>query len=274
MQRKRQSIASVVLGMVLGMALVGVLGFAVWTRAARYEAFPEASVLARQASVSRGWLVFQPPKNEGQEPDTGLIFYPGGLVDPAAYAPLMRRLADAGLLVVMVPMPLDLAIFGVDSASKVIPTYPEIRHWLIGGHSLGGAMAAEFVKRHPDLVRGESTPLLSVKENAAESGRLEGLVLLASYPARSTDLSALPLHVVSIYGSEDGVTSAEFEHSLRRLPSDTRLMRLEGANHAQFGNYGPQKGDGTATIERAQQQSLTVEAVRELVTRIHQHQPD
>lgn len=142
-----------------------------------------------------------------------------------------------------------------------------------GGHSLGGAMAAEFVKRHPDLVRGEDTPAPGSKVHTSEAGRLEGLVLLASYPARSTDLSALPLHAVSIYGSEDGVASTVFEESLRRLPPDTRLVRLEGANHAQFGNYGPQKGDGTATIERAQQQALTAKAVLELAARVRQGQP-
>jgi pimeloyl-ACP methyl ester carboxylesterase len=127
----------------------------------------------------------------------------------------------------------------------VIEAYPDVDSWVIGGHSLGGAMTAEYLKKRPDAV--------------------DGLVFLASYPSDSTDLSAIPAKVVSIYGTEDGVTGDVFEESLRRLPAATTLEVIEGGNHAQFGHYGPQKGDGTASVSREEQQRLTTNAILKLV---------
>lgn len=211
-----------------------------WTRVATYPAFPEAVALAQQAQTERGWYVFEP----NGEPSAGFIFYPGGLVDPAAYAPLMQQLSDGGVLAIIVPMPLNLAVFGITRADDVIAAYPDIDAWIIGGHSLGGAMAAEYVKNNPDAV--------------------DGIAFLASYPSNSTDLSAIPAAVVSIYGTEDGVDGAVFEESLGRLPADASLKVIDGGNHAQFGNYGPQKGDGIATISREEQQQLTAAGILEL----------
>ncbi len=228
------------------MALIAVLavtivGFLAWTRLARYPAFPEATALAETARTPQGWYAFQPAQPSG----TGLIFYPGGLVDPAAYAPLMKQLSDQGILSVIVPMPLDLAIFGVNKANDIIAAYPEIKHWIIGGHSLGGSMAAEFVKGNPSAV--------------------EGIALIAAYPADATNLSALPLKVVTIHGSNDGLaTEAKIQNSLKNLPANTKVISIEGGNHAQYGNYGPQAGDGTATISREEQQQQTVAATLEL----------
>jgi len=218
----------------LGLAalvVVGAVGFYGWTRVARYAAFPEAVAVAEGAERVRGWTVFAP----AGEPVVGFVFYPGGLVDPVAYAPLMRRLADDGVLAVLVPMPLDLAVFGIGRAAAVIAEFPQVDTWVIGGHSLGGAMAAEFVKGNPAAVAG--------------------IALLASYPAASTDLSTLPIRAVSTYGTENGVTPPEgFEASLARLPPGTELVVIDGGNHAQFGYYGPQAGDGVATIPREEQQ--------------------
>jgi len=227
----------VVLALV-ALVLLAPAGFYGWTRVARYEAFPEALAVAERAERVRGWYVFAP---EG-EPLAGFVLYPGGLVDAAAYAPLMQRLAAAGLLSVIVPMPLELAVFGIDRSSDVIEAFPQVGRWLIGGHSLGGAMASEFAKRSPEAV--------------------DGLVLLASYPAASTDLSALPIRAVSTYGTENGVTPPEgFEASLARLPPGTELIVIDGGNHAGFGHYGPQAGDGVASIDREEQQRQTAETV-------------
>ena len=223
---------------VAALLVVGAVGFYAWTRVARYSAFPEAVAVADRADRARGWYVFEP----AGVPEAGLVFYPGGLVDPAAYAPLMRRLSDGGVLAVIVPMPLDLAVLGIDRAAGVLAAYPQVDTWAIAGHSLGGAMAAEFVKRSPEAVAG--------------------LVLLASYPASSTDLSSLPLRAVSTYGTENGVTPPEgFESSLQRLPPGTELIVIDGGNHAQFGHYGPQAGDGVATIAREEQQRQAAEIV-------------
>ena len=240
--RKTLKIALISLAVVV---VAGAAGFVAWTRLARYAAFPEAAIVAQSSATPQGWYVFQPAETT----DTALIFYPGGLVDPAAYAPLMKSVSDHGIMTVIVPMPLDLAVFGVGKASDVIAAYPSIKHWIVGGHSLGGSMAAEFVKGNPAAV--------------------QGVVFLASYPADSTDLSALPLHVVSIYGTEDGLAGGKFEASMSRLPPDTRVVVIEGGNHAQFGDYGPQSGDGTATISRDAQQAETVAAITDLEEALH-----
>ncbi len=222
--------------------VVAVVGFLAWTRLARYPAFPEATALAQTAQTPQGWYAFQP----AQPVNTGFIFYPGGLVDPAAYAPLMKALSDQGILTVIVPMPLDLAIFGVNKAADVMAAYPEIKRWIISGHSLGGSMAAEFVKGHPSAV--------------------VSIAFMAAYPADATNLSSLPLTVVSVRGSNDGLaTEPKLQNSMKNLPADTKMITIEGGNHAQYGNYGPQAGDGIATISREEQQQQTVSAVMELV---------
>ena len=237
--KTRRILRYVIIG-VVALLLVATLGFLAWTRIARYPAFPEASALAETAQMPQGWYVFQ----SAQPTDTAFIFYPGGLVDPAAYAPLMKQISEQGVTTIIVSMPLDLAVFGVNKADDVIAAYPDIKHWIIGGHSLGGSMAAEYVKGHPPAV--------------------EGLAFMASYPADSTDLSTLPLKATSIYGTQDGVARNVFKESLNRLPAGTPLVVIEGGNHAQFGNYGPQAGDGVPTISREEQQQQTANAVVEL----------
>jgi hypothetical protein len=223
--------------------VVAVVGFLAWTRLARYPAFPEATALAQTAQTPQGWYVFKPE----QPADTGFIFYPGGLVDPAAYAPLMKQISDQGIMTVIVPMPLDLAVFGVNKANDVIAAYPEIQHWIIGGHSLGGSMAAQYAK-----------------DNAS---KLAGIAFMASYPAG--DMSQSPLKMVTIHGSQDGLaTPPKIADSLKLLPPGTTDVLLDGGNHAQFGNYGPQAGDGVATMSREEQQQLTTAAVVELAKQL------
>jgi dienelactone hydrolase len=242
--KTRRIVRSLIIVLV-ALLVVAAVGFLAWTRLARYPAFPEAAALAETAKTPQGWYVFQP----AQPTDTGIIFYPGGLVDPAAYTPLMKQLSDQGIMSIDVPMPLDLAIFGVNKANDVIAAYPEIKHWIIGGHSLGGSMAAEFVKGHPAAV--------------------EGLAFMASYPADSTNLSALPIKVATIHGSNDGLaTNDKIQNSLKNLPADTKVILIEGGNHAQYGNYGPQAGDGVATISREEQQQQTVKAIGELTNEL------
>jgi hypothetical protein len=232
---------SFIFASLVAMLVLASAGFYAWTRIATYPAFPEAAGLAGQAETDRGWYVFEPTG----EVSAGFVFYPGGLVDPAAYAPFMQQLSENGVLAVIAPMPLDLAVFGIGSADDVIAAYPDIDTWVLGGHSLGGAMAAEYVKGDP--------------------GEIDGVVFLASYPAESTALSGLPVSVLSLYGTEAGVTGDVVEASLQRLPDDTSLITIEGGNHAQFGHYGPQDGDGVATMSRDEQQQITVDAILELI---------
>ena len=192
--------------------------------------------------LSEPWLTFRPLNQDALQ---GFIFYPGGRVDARAYAPLARDLAEAGILVVIPSMPLNLAIFAPNSAQEIIDVYADIDRWTIGGHSLGGTMSAAFIQSHPEQV--------------------QQLILLAAYPADS--LAALDhLRVLSIYGTTDGLLPpAEIEAKRALLPPDTVYLSIEGGNHGQFGWYGAQSGDNPATIDRASQQGQTVEAVKEFL---------
>jgi hypothetical protein len=191
---------------------------------------------------------------ENTRPTAGFIFYPGGRVDPRSYAPFARQIAEEGYLVVIVPMPLNLAVFAPNRAGQVIQAHPDIQFWTLGGHSLGGAMAASFTGNNLEQVTG--------------------LSLWASYPPGSTDLSTSGLTAVSIYGSEDRVLNSEqFEQSRHLLPPGTNWMRIEGGNHAQFGWYGLQPGDGEALISRQEQQDQVVSATLDLLIRIDRRDP-
>lgn len=178
--------------------------------------------------------------------NSGFIFYPGGRVSPGAYAPLARALAKNGVLAVIVPMPLNLAILNPEAASVVIAAYPQVSVWVIGGHSLGGAMAARLAYHNPDLV--------------------SGLLLLAAYPETQIDLSERDLAVATVYGDRDGLaTVPEIEVSFNRLPTHTQKLLIGGGNHAQFGWYGPQAGDLSPGISRRHQQDQVLNAVLSLM---------
>ena len=232
---------------VLGLSLVIVMlalsaGFLIW---ASFPAQPEQEALNHLNSNDEvafenldGWLVFTP---DPAQSETGLILYPGGRVDYRAYAPHAQAIASAGFTVVVVPMPLNFAFLGVNRASDVIETFPEIKQWAVGGQSLGGAMAAEYVSTVPSMV--------------------EGLVLWASYPAESNDLSNTDLSVISIYASNDGLaTPQKISDSKTNLPVDTVFVETEGGNHAGFGWYGTQSGDGESEIPKEMQQDQIVNA--------------
>ncbi len=241
----------IVLGITLLILLVtGAGAFVVLN--GRNQARPEAvAALESDAQVTvsqvagQDWYVFSPAAGTAI---TGLILYPGGFVDPVAYAPIAREIAAHGYLVVLDPMPLNLAVTGINSAGAIIAAFPEIAHWAIGGHSLGGAMAAEYIKGNPETI--------------------DGLALWAAYPADNTDLSSLLLAVVSIYGDADGVASiADVTGAADRLPDDARFILIDGGNHTQFGAYGQglQRGDNPATISRAAQQAAIVAGTLELL---------
>lgn len=174
------------------------------------------------------------------EPSAGLIFYPGGKVEYTAYAPLLYACAEKGLLCAMVQMPGNLAVLDANAADGLLETHPEITTWYIAGHSLGGAMAANYAAKH--------------------SEDFAGLILLAAYS--TSDLTQTPLRVLSVYGSEDRVMSREsYESNFKNLPAAATEVVLDGGCHAQFGSYGPQDGDGTPTISGEEQIRQTAEAI-------------
>lgn len=182
------------------------------------------------------WL-FSP---QGTPVRAGLIFYPGGKVECTAYAPLLHELTADGVLCVLVKMPGNLAVLDANAADGLAAQYPEVIHWYIGGHSLGGAMAASYAGKHAD--------------------ELDGLVLLAAYS--TADLTDSGLQVFTAYGSEDGVLNREkYAANRANLPPDTVEYILDGGCHAGFGAYGAQKGDGTPRISAAEQTALTADAI-------------
>ena len=183
------------------------------------------------------YIAFEP---EGTFYNKGIIFYPGGNVEAESYAPLMHALSEEGYLCVIVKMPLHLAVLDLDKADNIRKAYPEIADWYMAGHSLGGAMAATYTH-----------------DNAAQ---IRGLILLAAYSTE--DLTKDNIQVLSVYGTADEVLNMEnYEDYKINLPSDTKEVILDGGNHAYYGNYGEQLGDGTASCSPAEQQAVVAEEI-------------
>ena len=175
---------------------------------------------------------------DGPADDAALIFYPGGRVEETAYAPFLRRLAQGGMDVYLVRMPLHLAVFDPDAAADILAVEGD-RQWYVGGHSLGGAMAARYAAEH-----GEG---------------LAGVILCAAFPTRPLDRD---LTEVLVYGSEDGILRMDkVEESKQYAPAKDIRYEIPGGNHAQFGNYGPQAGDGRASISWEDQQTAAAEVI-------------
>ena len=162
---------------------------------------------------------------DGPGNETLLVFYPGGKVDCAAYAPLMFALAEKGTDCFLLNVPLRIAVMDVNAAEDIRKTY-SYENVYVGGHSLGGSAAAMYAKNNP-----EDT---------------EGVILLAAYPTGELDDS---LRFLSIYGSEDGVLSMDrYEKNRKYWPEGAEEKIIEGGNHAGFGSYGEQRGDGISSI--------------------------
>ena len=178
---------------------------------------------------------------------TGLIIYPGAKVEPEAYAPLANKIAQAGYEVIITPMPLNFAIFDSNAADEVISKFPNIKNWVISGHSLGGVMAAKY---------------------ASENSNIKGVIFYASYP-QGDELKDSNIEVASIYGSLDGVANLEkIVGSKDLLPTSTTFVEITGGNHAQFGSYGEQSGDNPAEISVNEQIEKAANASIELLDKI------
>lgn len=189
----------------------------------------------RMERLEDGSLVFYPVAY-----DSAVIFYPGGKVEALAYIPLMEQLAREGVLTVLMPMPFNLAVLAKNAAEGIPAQFPEVENWYMAGHSLGGSMAASFA--------------------AENTAWVDGLILLAAY---STDPVELP--VLSIYGSNDGVMNQDkYQQYRANLPELTEQI-IDGGNHAGFGFYGPQEGDGEASISREEQIAQTAELMAAFV---------
>ncbi|WP_371809881.1 alpha/beta fold hydrolase [Deinococcus sp. JMULE3] len=183
------------------------------------------------------------------EAGTLLVFYPGGLVRPQAYEWLGRALAARGVETVIPVFPLDLAVTAANRADALIATYGAGKRVVIAGHSLGGAMAAQYAARH--------------------AGRVQGLILMAAYPAGNVSLKGQSLPALSLLAERDAVADpAAVRGGLERLPDGATLTVIPGAVHAFFGRYGPQKGDGEPSVSRAQAEGDILNAVTGFLGRL------
>ena len=140
--------------------------------------------------------------------DTGIVFYPGAKVEAEAYLPLLDRIRQTGVTCVLVHMPFNMAIFDPGAAQDVFPLFPQIEHWYVAGHSMGGAMASDFASKHPDEVDG----LI-----------LLGAYIYGDYPDEKT---------LTVYGSLNQSVEDHIDYT-------ENIVEIEGGNHAKFGNYGP-----------------------------------
>lgn len=233
------------------LGLTALVGFIGWCLVA-YQASGEARQALQsdeRVRVMRGegyWSFVSTADTSPQE--AGLLFFPGSLVQPAAYAPLARAVAQSGHPVLLVELPRRGAFGGadgrvvIDRARGTMKRVPEVSHWVIAGHSRGGAVAARFV--HEDGVG------------------VAGLVLVGTSHPRDFSLADVRVPVTKILGTRDGLASVEKSERTRgNLPASTRWVLIPGGNHSQFGCYGFQPGDHRATISRHQQQDLTIRAI-------------
>ena len=169
--------------------------------------------------------------------EKGIIFYPGAKVEETAYLPLLEKLRQNGITCVLVKMPFRLAFFNSDAADDIFQKLPEIKQWYIAGHSLGGAMASNYASKHQD--------------------KLNGLILLSAYIYGDIPIEK----TVTIYGSEDTVLNKS------KIDYTENVFVIEGGNHAQFGNYGKQKGDGNAAITTDEQQEKAAETILSFINK-------
>lgn len=226
---------------ITGCILVMIFGGLYWYVSDYYHADMSVSILDEQSMVYDEEIegyVFKPQ----EEIKKGIIFYPGAKVDELAYATLMQKLTQEGYLCIITKMPFHFAVLKINAADKIISKYDQVTDWYMMGHSLGGAMAAQYVSEHMNS--------------------LKGLILLGAYS--TNDLSDSPLQVISIYGSEDRVLNKQkYQNNYSLLPKETKELVIEGGNHAQFGNYGVQSGDGEASLSANEQQNQTVQFIIE-----------
>lgn len=221
---------------IAGIVIAGILAWINHT----YKPTEQLNQLVKQGDydIDGDFYVF---KAKGEEKGTGIVLYPGALVEPLAYGYYADELSKDGYLVAIPKVALNLSIVDNNKAGEFIQRHKEIKDWYVGGHSMGGVSAAMYAEYDKENIRG--------------------VILLGSYPASSTDLSDDDLKVLSLYAEYDGLTSLdEIEKSRGHLPDDACFVEIAGGNHAQFGMYGEQKGDLKATVDVLTQQNEMIKA--------------
>ncbi|MBO9130774.1 alpha/beta hydrolase [Bacillus sp. 165] len=222
---------------IIVLLLLSVGGFYIWSQQT-YSPSKEMYSLVGNVNTDNKhhWAIFEPQENK----ETGIILYPGAKVEPEAYSYFAKGLANDGYTVIIPHVKFNFAIFDVNKAEQVMKSYPSIKKWYVGGHSLGGVAAASYAYKNLN--------------------KIEGIIFLGSYPSNSNDFSNLNVPMLSLYAERDGLsTISKIKETKHLLSQDATMYEVLGGNHAQFGMYGEQKGDKKATIKAKQQQDKIIE---------------
>ena len=231
--------------------IVLVSGFAIYTMETSYRASAEAlETLTGSEDVivnEDGYISFLPVDSDKK---IGFIYYPGGKVQPEAYAPYAAAFAETGIATYIAKMPINLAILGPNEADKIIESNEDaIDYWIIGGHSLGGAVASKYAYDNQD--------------------KIDGLVMLGAYPMESADFNGSDMNIIMINGTSDSIVNREnLLDSAKLLSERAEQVEIEGANHSQFGYYGFQEGDAESEISYDEQLNRVVNEVVDWVGNI------
>jgi dienelactone hydrolase len=231
----------------LTLVLLAGIGLVVWMSTSHSPSTEAQEALKKVDTDNGDWYAFG--ADDRSAPNVGVILYPGAHVSADAYALLAQQLAEeSGALVAVTRVPLDLAFLDQDAANDVIEAHPEVKQWVVGGHSLGGAVAARFAKANSSV---------------------DGLLLWASRPPGDSDLSDRELEVTSIHGNKDRlIDSASIAEARTRLPASAVYVEIEGANHYYFGDYGVQSDDGEPSISREEARAEIIRASSDLIERV------
>jgi hypothetical protein len=225
----------ILLFLVLGLILYNLFLKNKWYKA---DTIASSIIPTKQNS---DWILFDTKNNENSE--IGYIYYPGAYIDSQSYAYFAQQLSlKSGNPVFILKFELGLAIINSNKSQVVINTYPNIKNWILIGHSLGGTAAAEFIYNN-------------------NNNNIIGLILLASYPSKNIS-KITNIKVFSIIGNKDCILNkSKYDDAKLLLPTDTNYRVIKGGNHCQFGNYGFQSGDCIASIDYIKQQSESIELI-------------
>ncbi|MEH0157418.1 alpha/beta hydrolase [Limibacter armeniacum] len=224
----------------LGLCIIGWMWFTFQAQHVDASIFESDTTL--EVTASDDLISFTP--KEGF--DKVLLFYPGGMVAPEAYAPLCRQIAESGCQVQLIKMPWRLATKGYNKPKELDLLADTTFEYILAGHSQGAKMAAQFVYENPSLI--------------------DKLILIGTTHPRDINLSSIGLPIMKISGTNDGIASMEkVLENKPKLPEHTRFVTIEGANHSQFGHYGFQFGDDKADISREEQQKQVVEYIQAFI---------
>ena len=233
MKKRLKTIITVIISLVILLAVAFSIYVSDYYRA---DEVANATMQSEEIMRTKENIIILSPSTPG---DSALIFYPGAKVEYFSYLPILEKITKStGITCILVKMPFNMAIFGTNAADNIMGQFPDVKNWYISGHSMGGAMASDFASKHQDKVKG----LI-----------LLGAYVYGNYPAEKA---------LTVYGS--------FNTSVaQKITYTDNIVVIEGGNHAQFGNYGKQKGDHDATISSEEQQDIAVEAIKEFLVKMN-----